>query len=101
MSSSKTFAFWSVAMSSSAPVMEMLAIGCALRLGDEGDLRAAGLLVVGLHVDGGDVASGPQRGLDALQAAGYIVTVDMETYDKETGRTQIALVAETEGAEYG
>lgn len=37
----------------------------------------------------------------ALEAAGYIVTVDMETYDKETGRTQIALIAETEGAEYG
>ena len=37
----------------------------------------------------------------ALEAAGYIATVDMETYDKETGRTQIALIAETEGAEYG
>lgn len=37
----------------------------------------------------------------ALERAGYIVTVDMETYDKETGRTQIALIAETEGAEYG
>lgn len=41
------------------------------------------------------------RAKDALEAAGYIVTVDMETYDKETGRTQIALIAETEGAEYG
>ena len=37
----------------------------------------------------------------ALEKAGYIVTVDMETYDKETGRTQIALIAETEGAVYG
>ena len=41
------------------------------------------------------------RAKAALEAAGYIVTVDMETYDKETGRTQIALIAETEGAEYG
>lgn len=37
----------------------------------------------------------------ALEAAGYIATVEMESYDKETGRTQIALIAETEGAEYG
>ena len=37
----------------------------------------------------------------SLEAAGYIVTVDMETYDKDTGRTQIALIAETEGNEYG
>lgn len=37
----------------------------------------------------------------ALEDAGYIVSVDMETYDKETGRTQIALIAETEGAVYG
>lgn len=37
----------------------------------------------------------------ALEAAGYIVTVDMETYDKETSRTQIAIIAECEGAEYG
>ena len=37
----------------------------------------------------------------ALEEAGYIATVDMETYDKETGRTQIALIAETEGEEYG
>lgn len=37
----------------------------------------------------------------ALESAGYIVTVDMESYDKDTGRTQIALVAETEGAVYG
>ena len=36
-----------------------------------------------------------------LEDAGYIATVDMETYDKETGRTQIALIAETEGAAYG
>ena len=42
-----------------------------------------------------------QRTKAALEAAGYIATVDMETYDKETGRTQIALIAETEGAEYG
>lgn len=37
----------------------------------------------------------------SLEAAGYIVTVDMENYDKDTGRTQIALIAETEGGEYG
>ena len=37
----------------------------------------------------------------ALERAGYIVSVDMETYDKETERTQIALIAETEGAVYG
>lgn len=37
----------------------------------------------------------------ALESAGYIATVEMETYDKETGRTQIAVIAETEGAEYG
>ena len=37
----------------------------------------------------------------ALEAAGYIATVEMETYDKETGRTQIALIAEMEGAAYG
>lgn len=37
----------------------------------------------------------------AMERAGYIVTVDMESYDKDTGRTQIALVAETEGAVYG
>ena len=42
-----------------------------------------------------------QRTKAALEAAGYIAAVDMETYDKETGRTQIALIAETEGAEYG
>lgn len=42
-----------------------------------------------------------QRTKAALEAAGYIATVDMETYDKETGRTQIALIAETEGAAYG
>ena len=41
------------------------------------------------------------RAKAALEAAGYIVTVDMGTYDKETGRTQIALIAETEGAVYG
>ena len=37
----------------------------------------------------------------ALETAGYIATVEMETYDKETGRTQIALIAETEGGAYG
>lgn len=37
----------------------------------------------------------------ALEIAGYIVTVDMESYDKDTGRTQIALIAEMEGAVYG
>ena len=42
-----------------------------------------------------------QRTKTALEAAGYIATVDMETYEKETGRTQIALIAETEGAAYG
>ena len=41
------------------------------------------------------------RAKAALEAAGYIVTVDMETYDKQTGRTQIAIIAECEGAEYG
>ena len=49
----------------------------------------------------GFAASLLQRAKAALEAAGYIVTVDMETYDKETGRTQIAIIAETEGAEYG
>lgn len=38
---------------------------------------------------------------EALEAAGYIATVEMETYDKETGRTQIAIIAETEGTIYG
>lgn len=42
-----------------------------------------------------------KRAKTALESAGYIVTVDMESYDKETGRTQIALIAETEGAVYG
>ena len=42
-----------------------------------------------------------KRAKAALETAGYIATVDMEIYDKETGRTQIALIAETEGAEYG
>lgn len=37
----------------------------------------------------------------ALENAGYIATVDMETYDKDTGRTQIAIIAECEGAIYG
>lgn len=41
------------------------------------------------------------RAKAALEAAGYIATVDMETYDRETGRTQIALLAECVGAEYG
>ena len=41
------------------------------------------------------------RAKAALEAAGYIATVDMETYDQETGRTQIALLAECVGAEYG
>ena len=70
-----------------------------------------------LYAEGGEAETGVQyavsifadrfdaglltRTKDALEAAGYIVTVDMETYDKETGRTQIALIAETEGAEYG
>lgn len=38
---------------------------------------------------------------EKLEDAGYIVAVEMETYDKDTGRTQIALIAETEGGEYG
>ena len=42
-----------------------------------------------------------QRTRAALEAAGYIATVDMENYDKETGRTQIAIIAECEGTEYG
>lgn len=37
----------------------------------------------------------------ALEEAGYIVEVDLERYDEETGRTQIALIAESEGAIYG
>lgn len=37
----------------------------------------------------------------ALEAGGYIVSVDMEMYDADTGRTQVALLAECEGAEYG
>ena len=70
-----------------------------------------------LYAEGGEAETGVQyavsifadrfdsglltRTKDALEAAGYIATVDMETYDKETGRTQIALIAETEGAAYG
>ena len=42
-----------------------------------------------------------KRAKAALEGAGYIATIDMESYDKETGRTQIALIAEIEGAEYG
>lgn len=37
----------------------------------------------------------------ALEAAGYVATIDMETYNAETGRVQVAIVAETEGAVYG
>lgn len=37
----------------------------------------------------------------ALERAGYIVTVDMEHYDREIRRTQVAMIAETEGAVYG
>ena len=70
-----------------------------------------------LYAEGGEAETGVQYAVSifaggfasrllrsvkaALEAAGYIATVDMETYDKETGRTQIALIAETEGAEYG
>ena len=70
-----------------------------------------------LYAEGGEAETGVQYAVSifagclaagllkrvraALEAAGYIATVDMETYDKETGRTQIAIIAECEGAEYG
>lgn len=37
----------------------------------------------------------------ALERAGYIVTVEMEFYDKEAKRRQVSLIASIEGAEYG
>lgn len=37
----------------------------------------------------------------ALEAAGYIVTVEMEYYDKDTKRRQVSLIATIEGAQYG
>lgn len=37
----------------------------------------------------------------ALELAGYIVTVEMEYYDKESKRRQISLSATTAGAVYG
>jgi len=37
----------------------------------------------------------------ALEAAGYVVTVEMETYDHDTDRHQMSLTAIIEGAEYG
>ena len=57
------------------------------------------LYIVGLGPGGGQDMTG--RAKAALEAAGYIATVDIETYDRETGRTQIALLAECVGAEYG
>lgn len=70
-----------------------------------------------LYAEGGEAETGVQYAVSifaegfvaellrrvkaALEAAGYIAEVEMETYDKETGRTQIAIIAETEGAEYG
>lgn len=37
----------------------------------------------------------------ALEAAGYIVTVEMENYDHDTDRHQMSLTAIIVGAEYG
>ena len=37
----------------------------------------------------------------ALEAAGYIATVEMEYYDQDTDRHQISFTAMVEGAEYG
>ena len=73
-------------------------------LGQSGQLYAEGGEAetgVQYAVSEGFAAGLLQRTKAALEAAGYIATVDMETYDKETGRTQIALIAETEGAAYG
>jgi len=39
--------------------------------------------------------------LTALREEGYIATVEMETYDKETAQTQISITATIEGAAYG
>lgn len=38
---------------------------------------------------------------ERLEAAGWIVTVDMEHYDHDTDRFQSSLVAQIEGADYG
>lgn len=38
---------------------------------------------------------------EALESAGYIVTVEAENYDKDHKKNQIALIAEVVGAEYG
>ena len=70
-----------------------------------------------LYAEGGEAETGVQYAVSifaegfaagrlkrvkaAMEAAGYIATVEMETSDKETGRTQIALIAETEGTAYG
>lgn len=37
----------------------------------------------------------------ALESAGYIVTVEAENYDKDHKKNQISLIAEIEGAQYG
>lgn len=37
----------------------------------------------------------------ALETAGYIATVETETYDGTAGTTQVSLIATKEGAEYG
>ena len=76
-------------------------------LGQSGQIYAEGgeaetgvQYAVSIYAEG--FAAGPlKREKTKQKAAGYIATVDMETYDKETGRTQIALIAETEGAAYG
>lgn len=37
----------------------------------------------------------------ALETAGYIATVETETYDGTAGTTQVSLIATKEGTEYG
>lgn len=76
-------------------------------LGQSGQIYAEGreaetgaMYAVSIFAEGFD-AEILNRAKAALEAAGYIATVDMETYDRETGRTQIALLAECVGAEYG
>ena len=39
--------------------------------------------------------------ISALECAGYIVTVEMESYDNEHRKNQISLIATIEGAQYG
>ena len=70
-----------------------------------------------IYADGQEAATGVSYAVDcyspgrssalmlavkaALEAAGWIVTVDMEHYDHDTDRFQSSLVAQIEGAEYG